>query len=68
MNKVYKLIWCVSRNVWVVCSELGRVAKSQNGKVSVVVAVLVALVSTQTVFATVCTSLNGWGGRGLRYL
>ncbi|MFU0868770.1 ESPR-type extended signal peptide-containing protein [Kluyvera ascorbata] len=24
MNNVYKLIWSVSQNAWIVCSELGR--------------------------------------------
>lgn len=32
MNKIYKLIWCFSRNSWIVCSELGRKAKSNSAK------------------------------------
>ncbi|WP_166268314.1 ESPR-type extended signal peptide-containing protein [Providencia sp. M-27] len=27
MNNVYKLIWSVSQNAWIVCSELGRKKK-----------------------------------------
>lgn len=61
MNRIYKLIWSKSLNIWVVCSELGKKSKSKSGGITVLVSAL-GLLATPTVFAAQCASLNGWAG------
>jgi len=61
MNKIYKLIWSKSLNLWVVCSELGKKSKSKGGGVTVLISAL-GLLAAPTVFAAQCTSLSGWAG------
>ena len=36
MNKMYRLIWSTTQNMWIVCSELGKKGKSNNKKVSAI--------------------------------
>lgn len=52
MNKIYKLIWCLSRNSWIVCSELGRKAKSNSAKHLLIG--FIGLVSSFSTFAAEC--------------
>ncbi|MBT0347534.1 autotransporter outer membrane beta-barrel domain-containing protein [Morganella morganii] len=55
MNNVYKLIWSVSQNAWIVCSELGRKKKSAC-RASILIASLVFLLSPVTYGSTCGTS------------
>lgn len=45
MNRIYKLIWNVSLNAWVVCSELGRKGKSSSKVTLLIGGVLISSAS-----------------------
>lgn len=54
MNKVYKLVWSNSLNIWVVCSELGRKTKSSS-KASILVGIgLLGILLSPVTFAAEC--------------
>lgn len=54
MNKIYKLIWSKSLNIWVVCSELGRKTKSSSSASILIGVGVLGLLLPPATFAAAC--------------